>query len=232
MNSRRLLFLLCFAVASGRAENEIGFIETFALAPDRAAVLGQLVPGTEDYYYYHALHYQNTRQAAKLKETLAQWAKRFPESEQRKVIENREALLTYDANPQGTLKFLRDRLGLEFNHERETREAAPDLPTALDPKLIARSVFQEAALEDDDLEKCSEEALEALVRGKVALRPEQMRALLGRLRRPDVPGIIELILKELKTDESAGFGEFRRFTRNCYRATRRAREAAARVEGK
>jgi hypothetical protein len=116
-----------FAVASVRAEDEIGCVEKFALAPDRAAVLGQLVPGTEDYYYYHALHYQHTRQAGKLKETLAQWAKRFPESDQRKIIENREALLTYDTNPQATLKFLRERLGLEFNHERETREAAPDL---------------------------------------------------------------------------------------------------------
>jgi hypothetical protein len=191
MNSRRLLLLFCFAVASVRADDEIGFVEKFALAPDRTGVLGQLVPGTEDYYYYHALHYQHTRQAGKLKETLAQWAKRFPESEQRKIIENREALLSYDTNPQATLKFLRDRLGLEFNHERETREAAPDLPTALDAKLIARSVFQEAALEDDDLGKCSEEALEALVRAKAALRPGQMRALLGRLRRPDVPCLVE-----------------------------------------
>jgi len=48
------------------AENEIGFIEKFALAPDRAKVLSELVPGTEDYYFFHALHYQNTRDAAKL----------------------------------------------------------------------------------------------------------------------------------------------------------------------
>ena len=34
------------------AENEIGFIEKFALAPDRAKVLGELVPGTEDYYFF------------------------------------------------------------------------------------------------------------------------------------------------------------------------------------
>ena len=215
MNSHWLLLLPCFAVASGWAENEIGFIEKFALAPDRAAVLGQLVPGTEDYYYFYALHYQNTRQAGKLKETLAQWAKRFPESEQRKIIENREALLTYDANPQATLKFLRDRLGLEFNHERETREAAPDLPTALDPKLITRSVFQEVALEDEDLNKCSEKALEALVRDKVALRPEQVRALLWPIaaarragpRRADLEGV------ENRREPRALVSS--RFTRSC-----------------
>ena len=39
------------------AENEVGFIEKFALAPDRAKVLGELVPGSEDYYFFHALHF-------------------------------------------------------------------------------------------------------------------------------------------------------------------------------
>ena len=35
---------------------EIGYIEDFALAKDRAEALKQLIPGTEDYYYYHCLH--------------------------------------------------------------------------------------------------------------------------------------------------------------------------------
>ena len=208
MKIRRIFFLACLAAASLRAENEIGFIEKFALAPDRAAVLAQLTPGTEDWYFFRALHFQNTRQTANLKDAMAQWAKRFPESERRKIIENREALLTYDATPQATLKFLRDRLGVEFTHERETQEAPPDLPAALDAKLIARGVFQEQALEDDDLEKCGEDALEMLVRAKTPLRPEQVRALLGKLTRPDVAGLVDLIAKDLKTDESGGFGEF------------------------
>ena len=44
---------------------EIGFIERFALAKDRADVLEELIPGTEDYYYFHALHYQNVGEKAK-----------------------------------------------------------------------------------------------------------------------------------------------------------------------
>src|SRR5689334_12700129 len=31
---------------------EIGFIEDFSLATDRGVPLKQLIPGTEDYYYY------------------------------------------------------------------------------------------------------------------------------------------------------------------------------------
>ena len=36
--------------------------------PEGAA--GQLIPGTEDYYYYHCLHYQNTEQFDKVEELL------------------------------------------------------------------------------------------------------------------------------------------------------------------
>ena len=49
-----------------RGDNEIGFIEKFALAPDREAVLGQLIPGSEEFYFFSALHFQNTKQKAKL----------------------------------------------------------------------------------------------------------------------------------------------------------------------
>ena len=203
-----LLSLACLASAGLRAENEVGFIEKFALAPDRAAVLGQLVPGTEDFYFFHALHFQNTRNAVKLRETMAQWAKRFPESEPRKIIENREALLSYDSNPQATLKFLRKRIGVDLNHERETPEAPLDLPTTLDPMLIARAVFQEQALQEDDLGQCGEDALEALVREKVTLRPGQVRALLGKIKRPDVAGLVEMIAKDLKVDGGESFGAF------------------------
>jgi hypothetical protein len=57
----RLLLPLVIATASfARGDNEVGFIERFALAADREKVLTELVPGTEDYYFFHALHYQNT----------------------------------------------------------------------------------------------------------------------------------------------------------------------------
>ncbi|MEA3208202.1 MAG: hypothetical protein QOE70_1259 [Chthoniobacter sp.] len=208
----KLTFLLplCIAAVSAlRADNEIGFIEKFALAPDREAVLGELIPGSEDYYFFHALHFQNSGQAAKLKAIMEQWANRFPNSDRRQVIENRAALLGYDASPQATLQFLRDRLHLEFNHEQEVRDRKPDLPTALDQARIARGVFQADALNSgDDLGRFSDAALEALVREKVALRPAQERALLARLKRPDLPGLVELVERDLRNKESRGFGEF------------------------
>src|SRR5438105_9691077 len=112
MTTRRLfLFVLVFTSPLAWAENEIGFIEKFALAPDREKVLGELVPGSEDYYFFYALHYQNTRNEAKLTDILSQWEKRAPgENARRRIILNREALLDYDATPQQTLAYLKERL--------------------------------------------------------------------------------------------------------------------------
>ncbi|KAB2660232.1 MAG: hypothetical protein DVB31_14450, partial [Verrucomicrobia bacterium] len=120
--------LLALAVLG---QNEIGFVEKFALSADREATLAQLVPGTEDYYFFHALHYQSTGRKEKLAAILEAWGKRFPGSERRAIIENREALLAYDADPQRTLRFLRERLGLRFDHVQEIRDRKPDLPTVL-----------------------------------------------------------------------------------------------------
>ncbi len=64
MNSSRRSRLISFCIMfsylfpygySLQAENEIGFLETFALAPKRAEALAELIPGTEDHYYYSAL---------------------------------------------------------------------------------------------------------------------------------------------------------------------------------
>lgn len=192
-----------------RGDNEIGFIEKFALAPDREAVLGQLIPGSEDFYFFSALHFQNTKQKAKLAAIMEQWAKRNPDSPQRRVIENREALLSYEADPQATLKFLRERMKLQFNHQQEARDRKPDLPTALDPARVAREVFVRATLESSsDLIECKDPVFEALVWGKVALQPALARIVVARVKWPDLPNLVDLIEKELQTPESRSFGEF------------------------
>ncbi len=209
MRIRFLLLPVLFSLASAAlADTEVGFIETFALAKDREAALAQLVPGTEDYYFFSALHFQNTKNAAKLKSILQQWGERFPNSSRRQIIENRAALLGYDADPQATLKFLRERLNVDLNHVQRARDQNPDVPTTLDQAKIARSVFLAKALRDDGLGGFSAAALEQLVRDGTELRPAQRRALLAKLTRPDVPGLVELIAQDLKTPESKGFGEF------------------------
>ena len=66
----RLIFALAGLVLASAGTmslgGEIGYIEDFALATDRTAPLKKLIPGTQDYYYYNCLHYQNTEQFDKL----------------------------------------------------------------------------------------------------------------------------------------------------------------------
>ena len=67
---------LTFLMASAArlpAQQEVGFIEKFATAPDRRAALKELIPGTEDYFYYHSLHFQNQKQLAEAQSMLDQW---------------------------------------------------------------------------------------------------------------------------------------------------------------
>ncbi len=193
-----------------RAENEIGFIERFALASDREKALGELVPGSEDYYFFHCLHYQSARNEAKFNEFMEQWGKRFPhENARRRIIENRQALLAYDATPQQTLDYLKGRLGVTHNDQQEVRDQKPQLPTTLDPKLVSRDVFQRWVLSNDQsIGGLSQDALETLVRNKTALSLQQRRSLLSQLQRPDVANLPELVIADLKTKESSGFGEF------------------------
>ena len=48
-----IVAVLVTIVATTSPADEIGYIEEFALAENRTIPLKQLIPGTQDYYYYH-----------------------------------------------------------------------------------------------------------------------------------------------------------------------------------
>ncbi len=205
------IILAAFALLAPplRAENETGFIEKFALAADREKILAEMAPGTEEYFFFHALHDQNTKQTAKLAETMKAWREAFPNSAApRDIIENREALLGYDTNPKGTINRIINRLGLHFNHQQEVRDQKPNLPTTLDRSRISREVYLRYVFQYNDLSGLSERELERLVRDKTPLQLNQVRALLSRITRPDVPGLVEMIAEDLKRQNAPGFGAF------------------------
>ena len=212
MKTRALLLTLAmysFFPYDARADHEIGFVEKFALAEDRGAVLKELIAGTEDYYFFHALHYQNTGKKAELAAILTQWAARNEHSPLLTQIRHREAMINYETDPQATLKYLRETLHVEFNHAQQTLNPKPDLPTALDPKEIEMALYIKQALRDpNQLLGLTPEGIEYLLLNKVALNPVQRRLLLQQVKRPDAAGLVPLILDDLKTKESRGFGEF------------------------
>ena len=204
----KALFLALLLPLAARAENETGFIERFALAADREKALGELVPGSQEYYFFHALHYQNVRDNAKLNEILSQWRKRVPdENEARRIIVNREALLKYESAPLETLKYLIERLGIRHDHQQEVRDQKPDLPTQLDEAKISREIFLRDALNNDrGLESLSQEALAALIRDRMPITPDRLHSVLSKLQRPDVPNLVPAIIADLQEDKSRTFG--------------------------
>ncbi len=184
---------------------EIGFSEEFALAENREQVLSRLVPGTEPYYFYHCLHYQNTQQLEQVDEMLKPWIKRFGYTSQVNQIRNRQALLKYSDDPQATLQYLQQQLNLNFNHQRVIPDTQRDLPTALDPSLISNDrLVANAMSRYQNSDGFTDEGLRLLATQK--LNKDQLRHLLERLQYPDIPDLIDLVVRDLRERDSRGFG--------------------------
>jgi len=175
-------------------------------SPDREAVLKKLVPGTQQYYYLHSLHYQNTQQLDEVDKTLAAWEKRFnSKSSQWQQIQHRQMLLKYSNDPQATLDYLERELRLNFSHQRELQTAERKLPTKLDPKLIDIDRLLKKNLGGSSINRISDQGLRLLAGKK--LKKNQRRELLKQLDRPDFPGLVDLIVSELKERDAVGFGK-------------------------
>jgi 5-hydroxyisourate hydrolase-like protein (transthyretin family) len=202
-------FWLCLAVltlqVSIAAAGEIGFAEDFALARNREETLKKLIPGTEDYYYYHCLHYLNTEQFEKVEAMTRPWLERFGQTGRLTEIQTRYALLSYEKNPQRTLDYLRNHLGLRFDQQRIVSNATPNLATSLDQNLISRARLQAMSFARwQNLDNFENSALDWLA--AEPLNWERRRNLLQRLQRPDVANLPSLVVQDLLGDHAVPFG--------------------------
>jgi hypothetical protein len=204
---RQVLPICTLLVASLGVAGEVGFVEDFALGKDRPAALRQLIPGTEEFYYYHGLHFLNTEQIDKVESQFAPWLERFGQTPRLTEIQTRLALLTYDRNPQKSLNYLRDHLGLRFDHERVIPGAIPQLPTALDPSAISRAALRTHSLNNwKNLDNFEDSALDWLAADN--LDWERRRNLLQRITRPDLPNLAQLVNDDLRSQRPAPFGSY------------------------
>ncbi len=184
---------------------EIGFVEKFSLAEDRSKALDELVAGTQEYYYYSALHALTRQNFKEVDDLLKLWLKRYGSNPRSKEIENRMAMLRYGQDPEGTMKYLRRELNLRFNHSRVVEGRKPTHPTKLSENRISFETMKKIAFSDrNNLQGVEDRGLARLEAEK--LNEIRLRDLLGRLRRPDLPGLPALILKDLKNKHSRGFG--------------------------
>ena len=213
MNAWQVCVAVCVAGACVRAQQaaETGFVEEFALSTNREAAIRQLVPGTDDYYFYTCLQLQNTGQLDKVDPLVTQWIKTHGETTHAREIRNRQALLTYRQNPQATLDYIRRTEGLVFNHAREQAAQKNQFPAQLDPQLLAHEYLARTAFGRPALSGFQDAALEWLA--SQPLNPDQRRFLLQRLMEPDIAGLPELIVADLKRQDSGGFGSLGIHTR-------------------
>ncbi len=68
-------------------------VEAFVLAEDRAKALEQLIPGTEEYYFYACLHHEQTGNRAEVDALMGQWNKRYGQTALFCEIRNRLAIV-------------------------------------------------------------------------------------------------------------------------------------------
>src|SRR5215471_9603100 len=196
---RRCLWLgtLVLSLMSPLWAGEIDFVEDFALSGDRTVPLKQLIPGTEDYYYYHAIHYLNTEQYAKAEQLIEPWVQRHGQTARHWEIRTRHALLTYEKNPQKSLEYLRNRFQIQFPHQKEELNAEPNLPVALDAALISRKAYSDraVAVNANNLDGFEDLALDWLI--ALDLNANHRRSLLSCLARPDYPNLVKLVVDDL-----------------------------------
>ena len=126
----KLCMLIMVLAGTALARNEIGFVERFALAEDRAKALEELIPGTPQYYFYHCLHYQHTKQRKPYDEMMAAWIKRHKITGEVIMMQNRQALIDYGQKPNESIEHIVRRLGLKFDHRRRS-EVPPSLAGGL-----------------------------------------------------------------------------------------------------
>ena len=201
------LFLSLFLTSIGGVAEEINYLEDFALAPDRTVALEQLVPGTEGYYFYHCLHLQNTEQFDAVEGVLKTWIDRYKITARVRQIKYRQALLTYPRNPAASLAYLRKEMGLRYNHQRDIANQKTQLPTLFPQQRITReALLARAFARHINLQGLEDSALISLATEE--LNDTRRRHLLQRLTRPDLDGLPQLIVADLKTKGFPGFGSY------------------------
>jgi hypothetical protein len=193
--------------APARAQGlPLEFRERFALADDRPAALELLLPGSEEAFFYRCLWLQHEGELDAVAELLPQWIESHGRSARVEQIENRQALLGWERDPEATYAFLRRRLGLAFDHERDAASARADLPSRLDPALLDRAALERRAFElhPGTLQGLRDTALPRLDAAELA--PELLHQYLKRLERPDVPGLAQLVVRDLERERGPAFG--------------------------
>ena len=194
-----------FMSAGGAGEmGEVGFIEDFALAADRAAALDRLVPGTDEFFYYHALLAMHRGDYTETDAIFERWKKvhngSLPDHGLAKTAQVRYAALLYAADPAESAKRLFAWLHPDLNHQAELSEP-PLLPTTLSDEAYDAAAWRKAEL--PRLQNFTPLGLAMLTPADFITESRQTHALLtqwlhglGQYTHPHLPEWVALQLRQ------------------------------------
>jgi len=111
------------------------FSESFALSPNRSHELSELIPGSEDYFFYTILHRLNHNSGTfhssksqsqtciddrETESLLSQYQSKFGEGNDRfRTLQARFHLLNYSKDKENVLKWIEKQLDLRFDYQKE-----------------------------------------------------------------------------------------------------------------
>ena len=206
-----LLYITCI-LAKAQSPEPTGFIEQWVMSQDRAATLKLLTPGTDDYFFYHTLHYQHTGEQEKFTSTMKKWdtaihQKKITRSPRYAVMEKRGIILDYKNQPAQSISKLIKLLDLELKHQRPTPPDEVVLSSKLDPSTISPQAFEKEA---SSTEKPYEDYYDPLIYQEIKHGTNTDRAkrlwLLKNISHAGTHGTAQLFLDEVKHESKPSFG--------------------------
>src|SRR5690606_42013256 len=97
---------------------ELEQLEALALSSDREQALAQLIPGTEDYYFFRVLEHLHRGELDATEPLFAAWVERHGETARVRELRDRRALPSREPDPTGSIEHQRPRLDLTVTHQR------------------------------------------------------------------------------------------------------------------
>jgi hypothetical protein len=179
--------------------------EALALSDDRSAALAQLLPGSEDHDFYRCLRAQHANALDEADEILRVWPERHGHTNRYEQLRLRQLLYRVSAPTPARHDDVRDWFGVSHWHEAEVEEVDPTRPTRLgEGQFDGNALLQRAIDYDANLSQVTDEGLLELIARP--LDPSRRRVLLSRLQHSPQPEIVALVVEELQTRGSGGFG--------------------------
>ncbi|WP_146518142.1 hypothetical protein [Stieleria varia] len=179
----------------------IGVMERYALTKDREAVLAELIPGSDDYFFYHCLYYQTSGQLEKADAVLADWLKSHQgrPTDLIDAMTDRQRLLTYQQSPQRTIDHLINRLGVNLDHSPPIIKGERRFPSRLDDALLNIDTLVNDALRlNDQLKPVGMRNLaKRFLSGKTAGLSIGLTDFLKRVDGPYIDDLDQLVIREL-----------------------------------